>query len=431
MPVTCVVGMQWGDEGKGKIVDLLAEKANYVARYQGGGNAGHTLWVPTIAHPEGEKFVLHNIPSGVMHPRVKNVCANGMVLELSDTITELADLTRRGVDCANVFFSERAHIILPTHKALEAATGVGKRIGTTGRGIGPCYRDAVGRTGVRLADLADRKKGTELLQQILNDHNGLLLWYHADDEDPVGEVLVGETIAALFSQYELLKDRVRNTQAMLQEAVNNNLEVLLEGAQGAMLDNVFGTYPYVTSSRTGPDGASGGTGIQVRKINHVLGVIKAYTTRVGEGPLPTELLGEEGKKLREVGAEYGATTRRARRCGWLDLVEARYAGGFVGPDALAVTKLDVLDPEEKIFFCEEYEKDGKRTTEFPLDCAGWKPVYQRVEGWQTPTSNCRTWDALPSQAQAYIRMIEEKLQVPVKIISVGANRDQTIFRESA
>jgi adenylosuccinate synthase len=418
---TCmvVVGAQWGDEGKGKLVDVLAERADFVVRYQGGANAGHTVVI-------GDKqFVLRQIPSGILHSRVTCVIGNGVVLEPENLFHELDALHERGINTeGRLFVSDRAHLVLPYHKLLDAASERSQKLGTTGRGIGPAYEDKYGRRGIRVVDLHRLECAGALLGDRVKRANQLL-------------DLMGSTERANLDEHVTLLERLAprllplsaDTGLMVHRAVREGRRVLLEGAQGALLDVDHGTYPYVTSSNTTAGGAAVGAGIGPTGINGVLGVVKAYTTRVGNGPLPTEAESPYGERLRELGGEFGAVTGRPRRCGWFDATVVRYAARVNGLTGLAVTKLDVLDSFAEIPVGARYLLDGKTCEEVPaeVDALGRvQPVYEMHPGWQQPTGAARRLADLPSAARAYLDRLEALSGVPVRYVSVGTRRDQII-----
>jgi adenylosuccinate synthase len=416
-----VLGAQWGDEGKGKIVDLLTPRFDIVARYQGGHNAGHTVFVNQT------KFVLRLIPSGILHPGITCVIGNGVVVDPAALFDEVGELSRNGVDVGNrLVVSDKAHLILPYHRDLdllaEARRGE-RKIGTTSRGIGPAYEDKIARRGIRVGDLADPKA----LEQNVRDNvlaRNRLVHDSTMDWKPVFDQLM--TYAARLQPW------VRDVSLMLDEALRAGRSILFEGAQGTLLDIDHGTYPYVTSSNASVGGVCTGLGIGPRAIGGVLGVTKAYTTRVGEGPLPTELTGEMGNRLRDSGNEYGAVTGRPRRCGWYDAVAVRYGVRINGLDALALTKLDVLDGLDQIEICTAYKCGGKTLTDFPSDVAqlsACEPLYESLPGWAAPTRGIRRFADLPANARRYIARLEEVSGVPAAIVSTGSERDHTIVRE--
>jgi adenylosuccinate synthase len=416
-----VLGAQWGDEGKGKIVDLLTPHFSIVGRYQGGHNAGHTVYV------NGVKFVLRLIPSGILHAGVTCVIGNGVVIDPQALFAEIDELTRNGIDVAGrILVSDKAHLILPYHRDLdllsEARRGE-RKIGTTSRGIGPAYEDKIARRGIRVGDLNDPAG----LEQNVRDNvtaRNRLVQDSTMDWKPV--------LAQLLSYAERIRPMMRDVSVLLTQAMAAGQSVLFEGAQGTLLDIDHGTYPYVTSSNASVGGVCTGLGIPPRAIDRVLGVVKAYTTRVGEGPLPTELTGEMGNRLRESGNEYGAVTGRPRRCGWYDAVAVRYGVRINGLDALALTKLDVLDALEQIDICTAYTCGGKTLTEFPSDMgqlSACVPVYESMPGWTTPTAGVRKFEQLPEAARKYIARLEEVTGVRAAIVSTGSERDDTIIRE--
>jgi len=416
-----VLGAQWGDEGKGKVVDLMTPHFSIVARYQGGHNAGHTVYVG------GRKFVLHLIPSGILHDGVKCIIGNGVVVDPQALFAEIEDLARLGVDVGDrLLISEKAHLILPYHRELdvlsEARRGE-RKIGTTSRGIGPAYEDKIGRRGIRVCDLVDTKALADEVRENVNARN---------------QIIKDSTLDwhAVYDQLLVYGDRMRrwtgDASLFLANAMAEGRRVLFEGAQATMLDIDHGTYPYVTSSNASIGGVCTGLGVPARAIGGVLGVAKAYTTRVGEGPLPTELFGEMAERLRESGQEYGASTGRPRRCGWYDAVVVRYAARINGLDALAVTKLDVLDGLEELQICTAYRVGGRTVTEFPADLSAsgpCEPVYETLPGWSEPTRGARTFEELPAEARRYVARLEEVSGVPAAIVSTGSDRDETIVRD--
>lgn len=422
---TVVVGSQWGDEGKGKIVDVLAEQADVVARYQGGANAGHTV------HVGAEEFILHQIPSGILHPGTRCLLGNGVVLDPFQFFEEMDALIERGVDAEErVNVSLRAHLLLPYHKILDKAAEAGRgarKIGTTGRGIGPAYEDKIARQGIRVADLRSEERARELLTAAAARANAKLAAIGSEET-----VDADALIEQVFSIRERLLRLMLDTGRVVAEAIEAGKHVLLEGAQGALLDVDHGTYPYVTSSNTTAGGAALGVGVGPTMIDAVIGVVKAYTTRVGEGPLPTELPSPLQEQVRELGGEYGATTGRPRRCGWFDAVVVRFATRVNGLTGLAVTKLDVLDTLPEIQIATGYTVNGEPVEDFPGDIeqlAEVEPVYETMPGWQVPTTEARKWDDLPEAAKSYLRRLEELTGTPIWYVSVGTRRDQIIHVE--
>ena len=422
MPVIAVIGAQWGDEGKGKIVDLLAEKAGVVARFSGGDNAGHT-----VINPYG-KFGLHLIPSGIFYPYVVCIIGNGVVINPAVLLDEIDRLNQCGVNTAKLFISNRAHLIMPYHTLLdrlEEESRAGKAIGTTGKGIGPAFADKAARLGIRIGDLLDKETFLERLRFTLNYKNTILTKIYGASPLSLDEVY------AQYCQYgERLAAHIRETDIMLEEALNRDELVILEGAQGTLLDPDFGTYPYTTSSSPLASGGCLGAGISPTKINRILGVFKAYCTRVGSGPMPTELKDETGDLIREQGHEYGTTTGRPRRCGWFDTMVARLSTRINGFTGAAITRLDVLDSLPRLKICVGYKLNGKTVDYFPSSVTTLEkcqPIYEKLEGWQTPISDIRQYEQLPLQARQYIARLEELISCPVNIISVGARREQTIM----
>jgi len=418
-----VLGAQWGDEGKGKIVDLLTSHFSIVARYQGGHNAGHTVYV------QGKKFVLHLIPSGILHPGIVCLIGNGVVVDPTALFKELDELKSLGVDVGTrLMVSDKAHVILPYHRELdvlsEARRGE-RKIGTTSRGIGPAYEDKIGRRGVRVGDLADQSNDGPLASAI---HENV-----AARNRLVGnnDMKWQDVLADLRTAWIRLAPLVADTSLFLHRAMAKGDRVMFEGAQGTLLDIDHGTYPFVTSSNGTAGGAATGLGVGPKSIGTVVGVAKAYTTRVGEGPLPTELTGAMGERLRETGQEYGASTGRPRRCGWYDAVAVRYAARVNGLDALAITKLDVLDGLDELEICTAYKCGAETLTEMPGDTAqlaACQPIYEKMAGWKQPTRGVTKYDDLPAEAKAYIRKLEETSGVSAAIISTGSERDHTIIR---
>ena len=421
-----VIGAQWGDEGKGKIVDLLTEKAGAVVRYQGGHNAGHTLVI------DGKKTVLHLIPAGILHAGVKSYIGNGVVLCLRALFTEIAALEAAGVPVMErLHISPACALILPSHSALdqarEAARGANK-IGTTGRGIGPAYEDKIARRGLRLADLMHPETFRERLRELMDFHNFQLEhYYHAA---PVSYDDVAAEWLAYAARVRPLITDVTLAAYRHREAGDH---IIFEGAQGAMLDIDHGTYPFVTSSSTAAGGAATGSGVGPRHLDYILGIAKAYSTRVGGGPFPTELLDATGKHLAKVGHEYGATTGRARRCGWIDLPALRRAIYNSSISGLCLTKLDVLDALPQIQVCTHYDMDGERLDVAPVgadELARCQPVYQTLPGWQSDTVGITAYEQLPEKARAYIAYLENALGLPIAIVSTGPDRVHTIQRET-
>lgn len=423
MSVTTVVGIQWGDEGKGRIVDYLASQAEMVIRFQGGDNAGHT-----VINDLG-KFGLHIIPSGVFNSETMNIVGAGTVVNfdtMASEIDHIQSVSGRSVD--NVFIDRRAHLIMPYHQLLDGAEE-GKRsddqkIGTTKRGIGPCYSDKASRVGLRVGDILDEDWLRKRLELLLPKKNRDLEYYG------LRTFTVDELVAKCAAWRERFGSYIIDSQPVVREAVENGRNILLEGQLGIMRDNDWGIYPYSTSSNPTTAGACNGAGIPPRAIDKVVGVIKAYSTSVGGGPYMTELFDEDGEKLRTIGGEFGVTTGRPRRCGWLDLVAADYACYMNGVSDLALTKLDVLDSFEKIRVCTGYMIDGKYYNHLPdtLYQERAKPIYEDFEGWMCDTSKCRRWEELPAKAQSYILEIEKRLGVHITYISVGPERDQLIVR---
>ena len=424
MAIRVVIGAQWGDEGKGKIVDLLSDKAHYVARFQGGANAGHTLKF------DDKEVVLHLVPSGIFNGDATCIIGNGVVIDPIALVKEIEGVKAMGFSLDNRFFiSQTAHVILEYHKILDQLKEHRKgkdAIGTTGRGIGPAYVSKVARIGIRMIDLLDRSVLKHKIDQNIKDINyALEHMYKADT------INADELIASLNPIIDQLEPFICNTSHLLHEAIEAGEEILLEGAQGCLLDVDHGTYPYVTSSSPTSGGACTGTGVPPTAISHVMGITKAYCTRVGNGPFPTELLDETGEELRKKGHEFGATTGRPRRCGWLDLVALKYAVRINGMNELTLTKMDVMDGFETIKVCTSYLIDGKETNVFPLclsEIEKVHPVYTELSGWDTDISGITHWDDLPDTAKTYITFVEEYLGVPFTIISTGPKRSETIIR---
>lgn len=427
MPNRVVIGSQWGDEGKAKIVDFLTLDADVIVRFQGGANAGHTVEVGD------QKFVFHLIPSGIMHKDKLCVIGNGVVIDPIQTLAEIADLRTKGISvdagtCQRLVIADNAHVVLPYHSALDKAKEkkAGKSaIGTTGRGIGPCYSDKVNRIGVRVGDLMDERELRPRVEAMAKIHNEeFRVMYDVPEIDPE------QVIREYLQLGQALKPFVCDVSDVLHKALKENKRLIFEGAQGTILDVDQGTYPYVTSSNTVAGYASCGAGVGPTAIDQVVGVVKAYTTRVGNGPFPTELLDETGDKLRELGNEYGATTGRNRRCGWFDAPVVRKAALVNGLTHLAITKLDVLDTFEEIKVCTHYECDGKKIEVFPnqLSKVGrCTPVYETLPGWKENTTRCKTWEDLPVNARRYLEEISKLVGVKIGMISIGAHRDESII----
>jgi len=419
MPAIVLIGLQWGDEGKGKITDFYAGRADRVARFQGGNNAGHTVIV------NGKKYKFHLMPSGVIQGK-EVVIGNGVVLDPSVLLGEIEMLRKEGIE-PSLHISDRTNVIMPYHRILDGAEEnlLGdKKIGTTGRGIGPCYADKISRFGIRMGDLIDEQTLKEKLERIVPIKQAMIDAFNA------GEKLDMKEIFREYAEYgRKLKNYVTDTTLYVNSLLDEDRTVLFEGAQGCMLDIDFGTYPYTTSSHPVAGGASIGTGVGPKRFDKVVGVLKAYTTRVGEGPMPTELKDGVGDHLVEKGKEYGTTTGRKRRCGWLDLVAARYACRINYVDEIAITKLDVLDGLKKVKICKSYEFNGEEIDNFPSSLSmlsRCKPVYEEMEGWEK-TEGIKNYDELPEQAKNYLNAISEWLDVPINIISTGPSREETIM----
>jgi adenylosuccinate synthase len=421
MPAIVVLGAQWGDEGKGKATDLLGSDIDFCVRYQGGNNAGHTIVI------NGEKFATHLLPSGILTPGCTAVIANGVVMDARVLFTEIDGLEARGVDTSGLLVSSSAHLITSYHTAIDKVTErfLGKnQIGTTGRGIGPAYADKINRIGVRVADVFDEKILRAKVEAALELKNHLLVKVYNRRAITVEEILeeIGEYA-------ERLRPMVSDTSLVLNRALDDGRTVLFEGAQATMLDVDHGTYPFVTSSNPISGGVGPGAGIGPTRIDRVIGVIKAYTTRVGSGPFPTELFDDDGEQLRQIGKEFGTTTGRPRRCGWYDSVIARYAARLNGLTEFFLTKLDCLGAWDEIPVCVAYEIDGERVDEMPMtqtDFHHAKPVYEMLPGWKSDISACRTYQELPANAQAYVRRLEELSGAPFWGIGVGPGREESI-----
>lgn len=421
MATVVVVGTQWGDEGKGKITDFLAEKAGVVARYQGGNNAGHTIWI------KGIEYKLHLIPSGIFYPEKICVVGNGMVVNPAALVKELEYLKDKGVSTEGLRISDRAHLVLPYHIKLDELEEESKgdaKIGTTKKGIGPAYMDKAARIGIRMIDLIDEEEFAAALKRNLALKNDLLVkLYGAEPFD----------FDAIFTEYmgyaETLRPYITDTSVVLNDEIDRGTDILFEGAQASMLDIDQGTYPYVTSSNPAAGGVTIGAGVGPTKIDKVVGVVKAYSTRVGDGPFPTELLDETGDFIREAGREYGTTTGRPRRCGWFDALVVRHARRVSGLSGMALTRLDILTGMPELKVCVAYTLNGETVREFPTSLkalAQCQPVYETLPGWTEDISGVRNFDELPENAKAYIRKIEEVTNVPLAILSVGPGREQTI-----
>ncbi len=422
MPAVVLIGAQWGDEGKGKATDMIGSQVQYVVRYQGGNNAGHT-----VVTPDGQSYALHLIPSGILTPGVVPVIGNGVVVDPGVLLGEMAALRDRGVETSRLLLSADAHLIMPHHRALDRVTErfLGQsRIGTTGRGIGPAYGDKVARVGIRVQDLLDPGILRDKLEAVLKEKNQVLVKVYnrkAIDVDAVLEEYLGYA--------GQLRPYIADTRLELARALDRDELILLEGSQGTLLDVDHGTYPFVTSSSPTAGGAAVGSGIGPTGITRVIGIIKAYTTRVGSGPFPTELSDEYGEHLRKVGAEIGTTTGRARRTGWFDAVIARYATRVNGLTDLFVTKLDVLSGLENIPVCVAYDVDGERVDEMPMTQTGFHhavPVYEDLPGWSEDITKCREFDDLPPNAQRYVRALEEMSGTRVSVIGVGPGREENV-----
>jgi adenylosuccinate synthase len=423
MSATAVVGAQWGDEGKGKIIDVLAAGADMVVRGQGGNNAGHTVVL------DGKKFALHLIPSGVLNPGTDNIVGNGVVLDPKGFFEEIETLSKDGADVSRIYVSDRAHLVFPYHKEIDRLNELAKgasSIGTTQKGIGPCYEDKAARTGLRAGDVLRPERFAAKLAERIDAANARIVKLLG------GEALDKEAILAEYTELaRRLAPYVTDTSVLVDEAIKAGKRVLFEGAQGAMLDLDLGTYPYVTSSHPISGGFTIGAGVGGRVIDEVVGITKAYTTRVGAGPFVTELTEETGDLIRERGHEYGTTTGRARRCGWFDGVVVRYSARINGTTTTALMLLDVLDTFDEIKLCYAYEHEGRELLHFPADLElleECKPLYRTLKGWKQDLTACRVYDDLPAEAKEYIAAIEEITGVPVGIVSVGPDRNQTILR---
>ena len=421
MPAIVLLGAQWGDEGKGKATDILGDRVKYVVRYQGGNNAGHTVVIGD------QKYALHLLPSGILTPTCIPVIGNGVVIDPAVLLEEIRGLNERGVDTSNLKISTNAHLITPYHRTIDKVSErfLGKaKIGTTGRGIGPAYADKINRIGIRVQDLFDPSILRQKIEGALKDKNQVLVKVFNRKGLEIDEIL-----KEYLKYAEILRPYVTDTSLLLNHALERGENILLEGSQGTLLDVDHGTYPFVTSSNPTAGGASTGSGIGPTKISRVIGIVKAYTTRVGSGPFPTELFDEDGEKLRSIGGEVGVTTGRARRCGWYDAPIARYAVRINGLTDFFLTKLDVLTGWEKIPVCVAYEIDGRRVEELPASQSDFhhaKPIYEYLPGWSEDISKARKLSDLPVNAQGYIKFLEKISGAPISAIGVGPGRDETI-----
>jgi len=414
-----VVGAQWGDEGKGNLVDVVAERADWVVRYQGGANAGHTV------HIGDDSFVLHQIPSGILHGGVRCAIGNGVVLDPETLFTEIDELVKDGIDVeGRLYVSDRAHLVMPYHKLVDKESHSSKAIGTTGRGIGPAYEDKAGRRGVRVIDLKHPDRLRPLVERGC-EYANLRLAQYGSDKRADADYTMGKMVEVADRLIALSQD----LGVVMHRAIARGASILLEGAQGSLLDVDHGTYPFVTSSSTTVGGAATGSGVPPMALHAALGIVKAYTTRVGNGPLPTELDETLGTRIRELGNEFGATTGRPRRCGWFDAVVVRYASRVNGLTGLAVTKLDVLDTIDRIALCTGYRVGDEVRSEFPADITALddlEPVYEWMDGWRTSTADARSIADLPVAARRYLERIEALVETPIRYVSVGTRRDQII-----
>ena len=421
MPAIVLLGAQWGDEGKGKATDLLGDRVDYVVRYQGGNNAGHTVVIGD------QKYALHLLPSGILSPNVVPVIGNGVVIDPGVLLTEIKGLNERGIDTSKLKISTNAHLITPYHRTIDKVSERflgNSKIGTTGRGIGPAYADKINRIGIRIQDLFDPSILQQKIEGALRDKNQVLIKVFNRKGLEVEEVL-----KEYLEYAEILAPYIADTGLLLNKALDAGKNVLLEGSQGTLLDVDHGTYPFVTSSNPTAGGACTGSGIGPTRISRVIGIVKAYTTRVGSGPFPTELFDVDGEKLRTIGGEIGVTTGRARRCGWYDAPIARYAVRVNGLTDFFLTKLDVLTGWEKIPVCVAYEVDGKRVEELPASQSDFhhaKPIYEYLPGWSENITKARTFNELPANARAYVKYLEEISGAPMSAIGVGPGRDETI-----
>jgi adenylosuccinate synthase len=420
---TVVVGVQWGDEGKGKIVDLLAEECDLVVRFQGGNNAGHTVVV------DRQSFFLHLIPSGILHSRAKCLIANGVVVDPKICLEEIANLKAKGFlkNDKNLLISENAHVIMPYHRLIDVARendSAKMKIGTTGRGIGPAYADKIARQGIRMVDLLDKDRLRRKLRPILEEKNFMLTGYFKKES-----LELDQLVHEYCGYGERLRIYIGDTSSVLEKEILENKKILFEGAQGILLDVDHGTYPFVTSSNTVAGAVCSGAAVSPKDIGEILGVLKAYTTRVGTGPFPTELKDDVGDYLQKKGHEFGTTTGRRRRCGWLDLVALKYAIQISGVTALSITKLDVLSGLDQIKICVAYRHRGVLLRRYPSDSdllEGIEPVYETLSGWKEDLTSARTFEALPAPARKYLETVQAMLAVPIEMISVGPSREQVI-----
>ncbi|MCP3967950.1 MAG: adenylosuccinate synthase [Lentisphaerae bacterium] len=422
MPVDILVGTQWGDEGKGKLIDVLTRDTDMVVRFQGGNNAGHTVEIGS------EKYVLHLVPSGIFRPGIPCIIGNGLVVDPISLMEEMQDLVKRGIDISAIELSDKCHLIFQSHKEAdtmkEAAAEEGKKIGTTKRGIGPAYADKAYRTGIRGIELKNLAVLKELFCEQTEKYNKMFC------EAGIEALDIDTEWARVQEAAEYLAPFVKDTVVSVNKAIKAGKNVLCEGAQGMLLDIDHGTYPFVTSSNTTTGGACTGAGIAPKHVSKVWGVMKAYTTRVGEGPFPTELLNEFGESLRKAGNEFGATTGRPRRCGWFDAVASNYSCMVNGVDNLAITKLDVLDNLTELCICTAYEVDGETVTDMPTDAETLnkvKPIYETMPGWQSSTAEVKSWADLPENARNYLDRIAELVEANIAIVSVGPKRAQTFM----
>lgn len=423
MSTVVILGAQWGDEGKGKVIDFLAEEANVVVRGQGGNNAGHSVVVGD------QKYALHLIPSGVLHKNTDNIIGNGVVFDPEGFLKEIDGLVAKGIDVQSIKVSDRAHIVFPYHNRIdqlaEAARGVDK-IGTTGKGIGPCYMDKVERSGIRMCDFIDEDVFEPLFRQRIREKNKIII--HLYEGEPLDE---NELVERYKAYAKRIRPFVTDTTVMVYDALRAGKKVLLEGAQGTLLDLDYGTYPYVTSSHPTSGGFTIGSGIGPNEIQEVLGITKAYTTRVGEGPFVTELDNEIGERIRVAGNEFGTTTGRPRRCGWIDTVMINHSKRVNGMTSMALMLLDVLSGLDELKICTGYSYRGEILKAFPASLkvlAECEPVYETLKGWSEDLTQCDSYDALPEAAKQYIQRLEELVGIPVKIVSIGPKRSQTIVR---